>query len=124
MRRGVILYGAPATGKDTITDALVQTGLFERFERMKCGPGRSAGYRLVSPEELALIQAMPGEVIWENDRYGATYVVDKTRLTHQLNSNRIPIVHLGQALAVDTLLAALPDVRWLIVELHCPRNIV
>ena len=43
MTSGVLLYGPPAVGKDTITRHLERIGPFEQFRRLKCGPGRSTG---------------------------------------------------------------------------------
>ena len=122
MKQGVILYGAPATGKDTVTAALQAISeQFEHFKRVKCGPGRTAGYRLVDQDELARILSTPGEAVWVNERYGATYVIDRAHLVDVLSSNRVPVIHLGQPDAIDAVKAATPCAVWLVVELICPR---
>jgi guanylate kinase len=117
---GVILYGAPATGKDTVTEALVRRypAIFVPYKRLKCGPGRTAGYRMISPEAMAAIPA--SSILWTNRRYGATYLVDREGLAETWEAGRVPVLHLGQPEAVDALMDQTPDVRWLVVELHSP----
>lgn len=122
MNHGVILYGAPATGKDTITEALIDTGGFTRYERMKHGPGRTTGYRLVDQETLAKVLDTPGEAVWVTERYGSTYVVDREHLAHVLKGDLVPVMHLGQPEAIDAVKTATPHTTWLVVELICPRN--
>jgi guanylate kinase len=116
--RGVILYGAPATGKDTVTEAL--TGSYPEyahFERLKAGPGRTAGYRMISVEQVASMPA--AAVLWANHRYGATYLVDLPGLQQVWQQHRIPVVHLGQPEAVEAVVERTPEASWLVVELHC-----
>lgn len=119
--RGVILYGPPAAGKDTITEELHR---LEKdctlFPRLKVGGGRTATYRMTTAEYLVKLRGH-GDLIWENERYGATYAVDRPRLLRCL-AIHTPIVHLGQADAIDAMLEATPDVRWLTVGLWCPRD--
>jgi guanylate kinase len=120
---GVILYGAPATGKDTVTEALVRRyPHFVRYRRLKCGPGRTAGYRMISPEAMAAIPA--SSILWTNRRYGATYLVDRDGLAETWEAGRVPVLHLGQPEAVDALVAQTPGVCWLVVELHSPLDIL
>lgn len=121
--RAIVLYGPPASGKDTITRALTEAAEFEHFKRLKCGPGRTAGYRMISTKDLARLRSTPGEVLYENTRYGATYVVDRSHLIERTNSGKIPILHLGQVLAVDVITQAVPEIEWLVVELWCPRPV-
>lgn len=120
---GVLLYGGPAVGKDTVTTAL--SGLdsrFRLFQRLKAGPGRTAGYRMADLEEIARLR-QAGEVLWENERYSAVYVVDRPELKRVLADGYFPVVHLGQQAAVEAIQAAAPTVRWAVVELWCPRPI-
>ncbi|MGC5017447.1 kinase [Micromonospora sp. DT47] len=120
--RGVILYGPPASGKDTVTAALHRLdNRYQQFRRLKAGPGRTSGYRMTTDGELASLRASGG-VVWENRRYGSVYVVDGPGLRQQLHE-AIPVVHLGQADAIDAIRRAFPDVEWTVVALTCPRAV-
>ncbi|MEV0878251.1 kinase [Micromonospora echinofusca] len=120
--QGVIFYGPPAAGKDTVTAALCQLDQrYTQFQRLKAGPGRTAGYRMTSEDHLQCLRTA-GEVIWENHRYGATYVVDRPHLRALLDS-RVPVVHLGQPEAIEAVKSAFPAARWLVVYLWCPRPV-
>lgn len=120
---GVILYGAPASGKDTVTAALhAHDPRFTLYQRLKVGPGRTTGYRLGSAADVARLEAA-GHIIYRNDRYGATYIVDRLELARLRAAHRIPVVHLGQPEAVDALVTAATEIQWVTVELHCPRNV-
>ncbi|MFF4277435.1 guanylate kinase [Streptomyces kronopolitis] len=118
---GVILYGPPGSGKDTVTGELTRLhGEFTLFERLKAGPGRTAGYRLTTVEHIeALDQA--GELLYRNSRYSAEYAIDRGGLSDLLASERIPVLHMGQvvgASAVETF-----PLHWLKVLLWCPREV-
>ena len=120
--RGVILYGPPASGKDTVTAALHELdNRYQQFQRLKAGPGRTAGYRMTTKDELAALHASGG-VVWENHRYGSVYVVDAPGLRQQL-AEAVPVVHLGQVEAIDAVRQALPEVEWTVVALTCPRHV-
>ncbi|TDC82501.1 kinase [Micromonospora sp. KC606] len=120
--RGVILYGPPASGKDTVTAALHKLNdKYQQFRRLKAGPGRTVGYRMSTVAELAALRAS-GDVVWENRRYGAVYVIDQPGLRAQLQE-RIPVVHVGQVNAVDAVLKAFSGARWTVVALACPRDV-
>ncbi|WP_411121300.1 guanylate kinase [Streptomyces sp. x-19] len=118
---GIILYGPPGAGKDTVAAELTQLrGEFALFERLKAGPGRTTGYRLTSREHIArLVEA--GEVLYRNSRYNAEYAIDRPGLAEVVISGRIPVLHMGQvvgARAVETF-----PLRWLKVLLWCPREV-
>jgi guanylate kinase len=118
--QGVILYGPPAAGKDTITAELVKLDQrYQLFSRLKSGSGRTLGYRMVSDAAIERLRER-GDVIWENSRYEATYVVDRPGLIQGLETG-IPIVHLGQVEAVGRIRSALGT--WLAVSLWCPRDV-
>ncbi len=124
MHRGIILYGPPGSGKDTVTSALVgSNSSYALYPRLKCGPGRTAGYRMISSSQLATLRAMPGEIIYENQRYRATYAIDRSHLLSMALAGIIPIVHLGQVAAVEALTRALPGIAWLVTELRCARHV-
>ncbi|MGC5321716.1 kinase [Micromonospora arida] len=120
--RGVILYGPPASGKDTVTAALHRLDRrYQQFQRLKAGPGRTAGYRMSTASELNALRTS-GAVVWENRRYGAVYIIDAPGLRQQLQE-QIPVVHVGQVEAVDAVREAFPDARWIVVALTCPRAV-
>lgn len=120
----VILYGPPAAGKDTVTAELIgQSGSrFRHYRRLKIGPGRSAGYRMASADTLKELAAAD-EVIYSNQRYNATYVIDRPELMSMLAAGDIPVLHVGQPEAIDAILGAAPSTCWVVVELWCPREI-
>jgi guanylate kinase len=122
--QGVILYGPPASGKDTVTGELARIdGRYRLFCRLKCGPGRTTGYRMISPEEMSILRARPGEVLWETRRYGAAYLVDRSELERQLRNDEIPVVHLGQIGGVSAVADAFPSARMIVAALTCPRDV-
>ena len=116
---GVILYGPPAVGKDTVTAALAaeQSG-FVHYRRLKCGPGRTAGYRMISSDDLATLPA--DKVLWTNRRYSAVYLVERDGLGDIWRAGDTPVVHLGQPEAVVAVVRGTPNARWLVVDLHAP----
>ncbi|MEU1204031.1 kinase [Nocardia sp. NPDC005825] len=121
--RALILYGPPASGKDTITDALIRlSGNYELFRRLKVGGGRTRTYRMTTSERIAELDAND-EILWRNSRYDATYVVDRPELSEMLNANKTPVLHLGQAEAINAIRSSMSEVCWTTVELWCPRPI-
>lgn len=119
--RGLILYGPPAAGKDTVTRALQELSTdYRLFSRLKVGSGKSAGYRMGTAEQLAdLVTA--GDVIYQNSRYGNTYVIDRQGLDDAFGTGT-PIVHLGQIEGIDALLSRYPA-DWVVVLLWCSRAV-
>lgn len=118
---GVILYGPPASGKDTVTAALTALSpRYVHFQRLKLGPGATATYRMTTPAQLHDLRVR-GDIVWENHRYGATYAIDRPELAQAL-ADRVPIVHLGQPGAILAVQAATPLARWLVAQLWCPRK--
>ncbi|MEV4251962.1 guanylate kinase [Spirillospora sp. NPDC049652] len=121
-RRGVILYGPPASGKDTITAELSR--LDDRFTlltKLKAGRGRSVGYRYVPPAELDALRTA-GRLILETERYGNRYAVDRQDIDALTDAGRIPIVHVGDIPGVAVLSSAIP-LTWTRVRLWAPREV-
>lgn len=120
MRPGILLYGPPAAGKDTVTAALAELdALYVPFNRLKVGSGKTTGYRMSSPEQLADLEVR-GDVIYRNQRYGSVYVVDRPGLEHAMAGGKIPIVHLGQLVGVEQVHTSF-SARWARVLLWCSR---
>ncbi len=116
----VILYGPPASGKDTVTRALASIdSRYALFPRLKIGSGSTSGYRMATPGDLAALQD-DGQVLYQNYRYGSTYVVDRPHLTAMLSAGQIPVVHLGQAEGIRAV-GGYPA-NWVIVALWCARS--
>lgn len=119
--RGVLLYGPPAAGKDTITEQLVTIGPYTHFQRLKIGPGRTSGYRMGTSEQLTTLRER-GQVIYENQRYDSTYVIDREQLdTIVREYERVPVLHVGQVDAIHAVCSGYP-LPWTIVMLFCPRG--
>lgn len=117
---GVILYGPPAAGKDTVTESLSKIDpRYRLFHRIKLGAGRIEGYRLATVAEVERLRKA-GEILWENRRYGATYIVDRSFLSQEL-SEAWPVLHLGQPEAIPVIRGAFPSGHWLVVYLWCSR---
>jgi guanylate kinase len=116
------MYGPPAAGKDTVTTALAALDRrYRLFPRLKLGKGRTTGYRLTTADEVAELRSA-GEILWENERYGATYFVDHTFLAGEL-STAWPVLHLGQAPGIRAVRNAFRDAEWIVVHLWCPRAV-
>ncbi|WP_055699759.1 phosphotransferase-like protein [Streptomyces silaceus] len=121
MRRGILLYGPPTAGKDTITTALTELDArYAPFTRLKVGSGKTHGYRMGTPEQLAALEA-GGDVIYRNERYGNTYVVDRPGLDQAMEGGSIPVVHLGQMAGMEQV-TALHPAQWVRVLLWCSKE--
>ncbi len=121
--RGVVLYGPPASGKDTITAALTaRDDRYQHFRPLKAGAGRTTGYRSTTAAALEQLRAA-GALIWETHRYGAVYAIDHAGVTQLLDAGAVPVLHLAEPAALPALDEAFPDVRWTIAALTCPREV-
>lgn len=118
---GIILYGPPAAGKDSITAALERRpgATFVLFAKLKAGAGRADGYRPATGEEIDRLRRR-GDVVHENRRYGNHYVVDRPALDDLAHRAVIPVVHMGQLDGVRALRRHGPR-RWLSVLVWCSR---
>ncbi|MER7576854.1 guanylate kinase [Streptomyces sp. NPDC126514] len=118
---GVILYGPPGSGKDTITAELSSLRPeFTLFQRLKAGPGRTTGYRLTTSERIEEL-AQAGEVLYRNSRYGAEYAIDRSEVSALVDSGRIPVLHMGQVAGARAV--ASHPINWVRVLLWCPEDV-
>ncbi|MEV6549224.1 guanylate kinase [Streptomyces sp. NPDC051597] len=119
--QGVILYGPPASGKDTVTAALTElNSKYAQFARLKVGTGKAAGYRMGTAEQLHELEAA-GDVVYANSRYGNTYVIDRPGLDAAFAAG-VPVVHLGQVDGIRALVDGYAA-DWLVVLLWCRREV-
>ncbi|MEU4843313.1 kinase [Nocardia testacea] len=122
-RIGLILFGGPASGKDTITEELTRADpAYRLYQRLKVGSGRTSGYRMGTENDLEQLRAS-GAVLWENQRYGNVYVIDRPELERMARAGLLPVIHLGQSEAVSELKKAESNTHWLVVELWCSRPV-
>lgn len=119
---GIILFGPPASGKDTVTARLVAINeRYEHFRRLKSGGERKAGYRAVSADELDALSAR-GDIVYSNRRYDARYAVDRPGIESLTRRHKVPIVHIGQVEGIHAVLEGCSEIDWLVVGLWCSRE--
>lgn len=121
-RRGILLYGPPASGKDTVTRALhAADARYRLFPHLKAGPGRTAGYQPTTAQHLDELRE-DGRLVWEISRYGATYAIERHELYRRIQ-REIPVVHVGDPRAIAPVMSAIPLSVWLVVELWAPEEV-
>ncbi|MFJ9418351.1 MULTISPECIES: guanylate kinase [unclassified Streptomyces] len=121
MSSGVILYGPPGSGKDTITSELTRLRPeFALFERLKAGPGRTRGYRLTTVDHIEEL-SRAGGLLYRNARYDAEYAIDRQGVATLVDADRIPVLHMGQVVGAGAV-AAFP-LHWIRVLLWCPLGV-
>jgi guanylate kinase len=117
---GIALYGPPASGKDTVTQALTALDArYVQFRRLKAGGGRADGYRICTNEQIDDLRDQ-GLIVYENVRYESRYAIDRPALDALLARGLVPVVHLGQLAGVHALVRY--PALWLPVLLHCRRT--
>ncbi|MFJ2030546.1 guanylate kinase [Streptosporangium sp. NPDC087985] len=120
--QGIVLYGPPASGKDTVTAAL--TRLDPRFvllPKLKVGTGRAHGYEFVSAEHLGKLREA-GRLLVETRRYGNVYAVDHQTIEDRHAAGYVPVVHMGNIRDLRRLIGRVSD-SWLRVLLRVPREV-
>ncbi|MFB4311955.1 guanylate kinase [Actinomadura sp. GTD37] len=121
-RPGVILYGPPTSGKDTVTAELArQDDRYALLPKLKVGTGRSAGYRYVTSDKLDELRAASRLVV-ETHRYGNVYAVDRDDIAALIEADKVPIVHIGNLADLQRLRAAAP-LDWTAALLWIPRAV-
>lgn len=121
-RPGVILYGPPTSGKDTVTAELArQDARYTLLPKLKVGTGRSTGYRYVPSTELDKLRTT-GRLVVETHRYGNVYAIDRDAIAALVEADRVPIIHMGNLADLQRLRAAVP-LDWTTVLLWIPRAV-
>ncbi|GIH91270.1 guanylate kinase [Planobispora siamensis] len=119
--RGIVLYGPPASGKDTVTATLHRLDArFVLLPKLKVGTGRSDGYEFVSAEHLERLRN-EGRLLAETHRYGNIYAIDRQAIETRHAAGAVPVVHMGNVPDLRRLIGSDPD-GWLRVLLWVPRE--
>jgi guanylate kinase len=119
--RGLILYGPPASGKDTVTAALDGlAGRYRLIPKLKVGSGNTRGYRMVTYAQLTRLRRQ-GRVVQENMRYGNIYAVDRSMVNDARIDGDAPVLHTGRLDDLRTIERSLPG-PWTVVVLWCGRR--
>ncbi|MFF5109624.1 guanylate kinase [Streptosporangium sp. NPDC000509] len=120
--QGVVIYGPPASGKDTITAALTRLDArFTLLPKLKVGAGRADGYEFVSAEHLDKLRDA-GRLVAETHRYGNVYAIDRQSIEDRHAAGYVPVVHMGNLDDLRRLIGR-PSNSWLTVLLWVPREV-
>ncbi|MEO3785896.1 guanylate kinase [Actinocorallia sp. B10E7] len=123
--QGVILYGPPTSGKDTITDELTRReSRFLFLPKLKAGfsgpdPGR--GHRLISFMMMEALERS-GALAVVTNRHRDIYAVDRQGVEDAAASGRVPVIHMDDVADLTRLREAVP-ITWLTVLLWTPREV-
>ncbi|MEV1198471.1 nucleoside/nucleotide kinase family protein [Microbispora rosea] len=119
---GVVLYGPPASGKNTITAAMHRHDpRFRLLPKLKVGTGRADGYEFVTAERLDELRRT-GRLLLETHRYGNVYAVDRLHIEDMTAAGQVPVAHMGNIADLRRLIGRTPD-AWLRVLLWVPREV-
>ena len=72
---------------------------------------------MTTADELERLRAQR-ELVWENRPYGAVYAVDRGRVAEMLGAGLVPVLHAGQAEAVEAIAAPFPGAGCLLGSLR------
>jgi len=94
----IVFSGAPATGKDTVTDQICaeisDAVPFVKFRGVDPIENKPT-YFNISKREFEL-KIQKGDFIQYHERYGRYYGIAKDTLTQYFNKSKIPIIHAGR----------------------------
>lgn len=117
---GLVLYGPPAAGKDTLTAELERIDpRFAHLPVVKAGSGRTTSYRMVTDAEFDQLDRA-GDFIFTWSRYTSRYAVSRSVLDELAAAGTVPVVHLGSVPAIRAV-TAVPTLRWTVVQLWISR---
>ncbi|MBW0102347.1 hypothetical protein [Pseudonocardia sp. KRD291] len=115
---GVVLAGAPGTGKRTTAFALTTLGRrYERLPALTTARTGTLDIETATAGHLAELRSW-AQTLHDVARNGAAHLYDRGRLHGIRDSGRFPVVTLDTTAALDAFTRESPD--WLTVLLHGP----
>ena len=110
-RKMIIFSGMPASGKDTVTDALCASdSLFVPFKKhrsVRSSDKLKDTYFNISAEEFEK-KIKSGDFIQYHERYGRYYGISEAVLYDYLKNGSVPIIHIGRIENFYTLYKNMP----------------
>lgn len=101
--RLILISGTPASGKDTITDALIMLNSdFIHFRKHKISTGGKLddSYYLVTKEKFDEM-VNNGDFVQHHYRYDRGYAVARHVLEENWKNGKVPIIHVGKYENID-----------------------